>query len=270
MEIFDQIEKKYKQGSTYEEKFMVLAKEILNNFTLKIKDIDYSIEEIEVYFKSDDHKDIYVHCDEAQLTRGQWYFHKFKSGAYKGGTFKGLDMTFGTKSDTGNKFGGILIRSISSDDEFITGPSNTVSHILSKTNFDSVSNLVDSLKTMSIDNKKNPFYVQYSKGKGRGKDIFTGPRVGLSFKDHEYTFINYRYLTNPKKIPKYRSTVISTLYKDGKTSQEITEATQLNESSVKKCIKDFDDGKDFKPTDEDMNVNIINILYGWFTHKTKQ
>jgi hypothetical protein len=53
--------------------------------------------------------DEYTHCNDDQLKYGYWYFHKFPNGSYKGGTFKGLDITLGNNKD---KYCGILIRSI--------------------------------------------------------------------------------------------------------------------------------------------------------------
>jgi len=38
--------------------------------------------------------DPFTHKDPLQQTCGQWYFHKI-GAQYKGGTYKGLDLTFG-------------------------------------------------------------------------------------------------------------------------------------------------------------------------------
>lgn len=77
-----------------------------------------SLAEIEYYYEGGNHHDTFTHCDPLQQTtyarhdsqqwrevhrrcadvvtycRANWYFHK--SGAtYKGGSYKGLDITFG-------------------------------------------------------------------------------------------------------------------------------------------------------------------------------
>lgn len=262
MDIFKDIEKKYNNEKNYANKFKIMAEEILNKFELYIKDKIYNIEEIEIYFRSSEHDDVYVHCSDNQLTKGEWYFHKFKSGAYKGGTYKGLDMTFGDENK--KEYGGILIRSISSDDDFITGPSNVVTHIMSKIGKDSVSDTVKSLDTMEINNKKNPFHIKYDISKEKTKTVFSGPRVGLSFRSLEYTFIEYRFLTNPHKIPKYRSTIITKLHKDKLDPANICLMTKIKEDTIKKYIDEFELGKKENYTKNDMNVNKINKLYGWY------
>lgn len=43
--------------------------------------------------KDEAHFDSFTHADEQQKKNGQWYFHKMGKG-YKGGSYKGLDITF--------------------------------------------------------------------------------------------------------------------------------------------------------------------------------
>ena len=69
-----------------------------------------------------------------QKQNGKWYFHKM-NGAYKSGTYKGLDLSFGNENATG----GILLRAIrevtlpSTMGDFIEGPCNCVNRILQDT-----------------------------------------------------------------------------------------------------------------------------------------
>lgn len=56
----------------------------------------FRLVEIEFYLKGGEHQDIFAHCDKAQLTCGEWYFHK-TGNAYRSGNYKGLDITFGAK-----------------------------------------------------------------------------------------------------------------------------------------------------------------------------
>ncbi|KAJ3085695.1 hypothetical protein HK102_013922 [Quaeritorhiza haematococci] len=91
----------------------------------------YRLSEIEFYFYDKcHHPDPFTHKQPQQLTRAQWYFHK-QGNSYRGGTWKGLDITFGrsapssqlqgtqakTQIDNGkdkssqqNVYGGILLR----------------------------------------------------------------------------------------------------------------------------------------------------------------
>ncbi len=101
--------------------------------------------EIEFYLNCEGHKDTFTHGDPLQHKNSQWYFHKM-GGNYKSGTYKGLDLTFGTPD---RSVGGILIRSLmpvsvekdgdvikvsgGSKDSFIEGPCNSVNRILQET-----------------------------------------------------------------------------------------------------------------------------------------
>jgi hypothetical protein len=51
--------------------------------------------EIEFYYTDAIHADPFTHKDPLQKTNGQWYFHKI-GAQYKGGTYKGLDVTCGS------------------------------------------------------------------------------------------------------------------------------------------------------------------------------
>eukprot|EP00002_Diphylleia_rotans_P037485 TRINITY_DN837_c0_g1_i3.p1 TRINITY_DN837_c0_g1~~TRINITY_DN837_c0_g1_i3.p1 ORF type:complete len:329 (+),score=65.61 TRINITY_DN837_c0_g1_i3:43-1029(+) len=113
--------------------------------------------ELEIYhYNNADHSDPFAHCDELQSRWGRFYFHKM-GGAYKGGTYKGLDITFGgldrhrEGSDTSDgglvEYGGILVRAIqvASSGEVVEGPSLTVDKILSLTKKTAVKDLAEVL-----------------------------------------------------------------------------------------------------------------------------
>lgn len=51
--------------------------------------------EVELYARrADTHDDAFTHADPLQYTSGGWYFHR-KGGTFKGGSFKGVDITAG-------------------------------------------------------------------------------------------------------------------------------------------------------------------------------
>lgn len=54
----------------------------------------YRLVEIEFYLNGGKHPDVFTHSCKDQQTCGEWYFHKM-NGTYKGGSYKGLDITFG-------------------------------------------------------------------------------------------------------------------------------------------------------------------------------
>src|SRR4051812_22743169 len=101
---------------------------IVNGCHLMIKNEPHRIRELELYYHAANHLDEYVHKDHLQCTFGQVYFHRFNSGVYKGGTFRGMDFTFGRS----NVYFSILIRSVQNINtgEVISGPCNVVKYIL--------------------------------------------------------------------------------------------------------------------------------------------
>ena len=77
--------------------FDQIATYLFNSVALVVNNrLKYRLVEIEFYLKGGPHQDMYAHCNKDQKTCGEWYFHKQKEG-YKGGTYKGLDITFGAK-----------------------------------------------------------------------------------------------------------------------------------------------------------------------------
>src|SRR5687768_6144859 len=88
------------------ENFEGYADGIMNGCVITIGGEWHRILELEFYLHNAEHPDPYVHRNPQQLTVGQWYFHR-TGNSYKGGTYKGLDITFGADS-----YGGILIRTL--------------------------------------------------------------------------------------------------------------------------------------------------------------
>jgi hypothetical protein len=111
--------------------------------------------EIELYaFAKDVYEDRFTHCDAQQSVAGSWYFHK-KGGTFKNGSFKGLDVTFGTAVAPKDISVGLLIRSLcpvnvqSKDGDLdpkkvIEGPSLVVDGLLAACGATNVMELVGS------------------------------------------------------------------------------------------------------------------------------
>ncbi|CAJ0903158.1 11034_t:CDS:2, partial [Entrophospora sp. SA101] len=135
------------------EQFKKIAEYLINDVILYLpKNKKYQIIELEFYFNtlennSNDnallHCDPYSHQHEHQKTSGEWYFHRVGKFGYRGGTRKGIDITFGNE----NAYGGILIRSIKriidneddDENELIEGPSLIVDEILRLCGVDNLS-----------------------------------------------------------------------------------------------------------------------------------
>jgi len=157
-----------------EPKFEFLAKYLMNNLCLNVGGTKYSFTEIEVYYKSSCHNDIYTHGAPEQLSPGKWYFNGF-----------GLDITFGNKEK--NAFGGLLIRGVKKEDNtniYINGPSNVLKELFSNT---------------SIFNNNGLFLTE--KSKISDSRIYKTQRIGLSKKEDDIVFFDkeYRYLADLKQ-----------------------------------------------------------------------
>ena len=118
--------------------FRSIADLLLNKTLLNTKTKAFRICEIEFYLHDPAHKDEYTHCSKDQLRFGTFYFHKFKNGGFKEGTYKCVDLTLG--SSERQRYWGVLIRSIYdlNKKEFIEGPCRSVTRIFEEYGITSV------------------------------------------------------------------------------------------------------------------------------------
>lgn len=195
------------------EDFEIVAADIMNNYLLKAGETEFIICELEFYLKSDEHPDPYVHCDPDQLTVGKWYFHK-RGGTYRGGTFKGLDITFGE-----GVYGGILIRAMQPyGAPFVEGPCNCVHAIMHATGHQTVANLTSAIKAepdYTVFDSKVLRLVHCTRRhyspviiEPRNSTVYMSKRVGLNpTKAPVYAEAPYRYVTFPERIKKQRADI---------------------------------------------------------------
>lgn len=185
--------------------FMDLADILLNKTLLKVNHKIFRICEIEFYYFSKAHPDAYTHCSDEQKMKCKFYFHKYKTGAYKSGTYKGMDITM---SPDDVAYCGILIRSILDvdTDEFIEGPCCTVNTILRQYKFDNVSDFVAGKKLpLDIYDEEHKLFIVDTNNL-KHERIYKGPRIGLSNKYPEYQNAKYRYAIMINRIKKKRKT----------------------------------------------------------------
>lgn len=176
----------------------VIARKILNETVLSINGKLYRFVEIEAYLHNTDHPDPYVHQNNDQATYGSWYFHRAKTN-YKGGTFKGLDLTLG--DSTSNTYCGFLIRSISNTKgELIEGPCNVVDEILASYEKSSIKEFTND-KLLSVMENEHKFVIQDLAVSSK-MPLYCGPRIGLGNTDATYQAASYRYATINKKLKK--------------------------------------------------------------------
>ena len=185
--------------------FIELADIILNKITLHANDKTFRICETEFYYCGPNHMDTYTHCSDEQRMNCKFYFHKYKTGSYKSGTYKGLDITMSPNKKT---YFGCLIRSLYDveDGVFIEGPCKSVNTILEQFGCKDVKEFVsDKELPLDIYDDSYNFYIM-DDDTMKMEQIFNGPRIGLSDKYPEFQNLRYRFATKISNIKKQRKT----------------------------------------------------------------
>jgi hypothetical protein len=199
------------------ENFSYIANKILNNLIFIIMGIPHRICEIEFYLNSNRHQDLYIHGHTDQTIKGSWYFHRFNTGTYKNGTFKGMDIVLGSKvenktarsSNDGSQsmstiYGAILVRSIininTNTNVLIEGPCKTVDYILQQYKVDNISALTNNASLNILDNNKGLVLIDVENLPS--ESILHGPRIGLSDKYPDYRDRKYRFVIGSVKKEK--------------------------------------------------------------------
>ncbi len=225
-----------------------LAHNLLNTTILYINNVPHRICEIEAYYRDQFYfPDPFTHNDELQKTSGQWYFHRQNGGKYKGGTFKGLDLTCGNNQD----YGGFLIRSIMNitDSNLIEGPCLVVDYILQQ---GQCPNIADFVQKYGIDGQNNQALYYISDQNLNIERIYRGPRVGLTLKNPSSDKLRYimaplRFLIFPHRIKKYIATIVIELYKRGE--KNIAAITGLRQSLIDKYVQIYKNALDQRRVD---------------------
>jgi len=243
----------------------------MNSYSLEINKKSHRLTELEYYFCGDKHMDTFTHQDALQESSGKWYFHKTGKG-YKGGSYKGLDITFGQKG-----FGGILIRAIEvlddSSETYIEGPCMCVNHILSLNNKKEIVDFVEQKSFNLSVSKKNRLYLRKNDTLPK-LEVVAGPRVGLTLKKTDgdrsyYIMKDYRFMCHPRKVKKGRVNLVLGLCGAGKSAKEIQEISGCTGASVKKYLELFNEGKKLKKVEEFEGKALSNDdlckLYGMTT-----
>lgn len=183
--------------------FDYVANVLLNYTYLMVRNVGYRLVEIEFYLNNAHHPDLYVHSNPDQLLLNKFYFHKFKNGTYKSGTFKGLDLTFGDNES--KTYFGILIRAVlnTQTDQLIEGPCNVVNHVLSQYGFGSVVELTER-SVLSL-HANIPNFILVRTDELDTEPMFIGPRIGLSEKYPEYQHKCYRYVIYRNRTKKQKN-----------------------------------------------------------------
>jgi len=203
----------------------------------------HTLVEIEFYYSGGTHPDPFAHCDPVQQRDNTWYFHR-DEGSYRGGSFKGLDVTFGEGA-----FGGILIRTIRASDGKVTnGCSLCVDRLLSCTGHSSVAELDAEIADRSIWDTTSPVHLRPADAPP--ENTWKTARVGLTLKRahkhremKRYIMRPYRYLTDARAVKKGRLHHVIGLHKAGRTPAEIRALTGSPNKSIQGYIDAYTEGQ---------------------------
>lgn len=228
--------------------FFNLAQRLLFGCRLVANGVPLRIIEVEAYYHGPGHDDPFAHRDPVQLTPSRWYFHR-TGGAYRGGSFKGLDVAFGNRDL--NAYGGMLIRGVElPDGRVIDGPSLTVDHLLKTTGCRTVAEL-DSAHGERLAWEPGVLQLVASPGSCHGPTT-QSLRVGLSLKKRQYTpegpafpylFRPYRYLSEPQRTAKGKPHMVLPGIASEYIADELSHITGCPISAIRRYVADFAAGR---------------------------
>ena len=218
-----------------------LARFLLERAALRCGGARFRIEEVELYLHAEGHPDPFVHCHPRQRTSGRWYFHRRGAG-YRGGSFKGLDLTFGPP-DT---FGGALIRTLRRDDgRRFCGPSLSVDALLAAAGVAHPRELDDG---RAVEDLAGSLVLGASRS--RRAEVWRTARVGLSLRRWDgreplrpaYVMRTYRFVSDAA-LPKGRVQTVLGLARAGLDLAAIVAATGCRPRTVERWLAAFERGR---------------------------
>lgn len=210
-----------------EDWFAAIAQRLLGTCRLQVAGAPHRLVEIEFYFDSEAHPDPFTHRHPEQARSGRWYFHRIGT-SYRGGSFKGLDLTLGD----GVAHGGILIRSLEAPGgRLVVGPSLCVDYLLEATRTPTVAALAAAQADLPALAPAAPLSLSERAAHETELTLFRTARVGLSLKRHRDALAidrlarRYRFLTEPRRVTKGRAELIAALLADGYSPEAIRNLT---------------------------------------------
>jgi hypothetical protein len=232
--------------------FARIAVRLLNGSRLVVGKQAHRLVEIEFYYWADTHPDPFTHRDPIQVRIGHWYFHRSR-GTYRGGSFKGLDLTFGDRTTSG----GILIRGLETPDgALIDGPSLCVDHLLKVTATANVAALDGAIGGRLAWEDDNPIRLRQI-DRIEERPLIHSARVGLFLKKKDaraestrFILRPYRYLTEPRRTKKGKLHIVLALHARGDSLDDIQRLTNCPRRTIERYVADFEAGRkdpDFAP-----------------------
>lgn len=207
-------------------RFAELARGLLGGATLWAGADRFEILEVELYYRGHAHLDPYAHAHPEQAEPGRWYLHRQGRG-FRGGSFKGLDLTFGGRGARG----GILVRALRAGAEVVDGPSLVVDRLLAATEAGSPRALHARLDGRCAFDPGSPLRVSAERS-GSCEPLATA-RVGLGLARSAafpempaYVLRAYRFVAEPAAVRKGRVHTVVALHRAGATAAAIASTTR--------------------------------------------
>jgi hypothetical protein len=227
----------------WEQWFSRLAGRLLNQTHLIIAGEPHRLVDIEIYYQSSEHPDPFAHADPIQAETGRWYFHR-SHDVYRGGSFKGVDITFG--SDLARA--GILIRGIvSSQGKVVDGPSLVVDYLLSRTRSPTVAHLDAAIGSRRIWDGDSPLSLIGSAA--FEMSILSCARVGLSLRRArlpgawtDYLLKPYRFVSDPSNIRKGRAQMVISRHRAKYTEEDVSRSIGCPSRVIRRYITEYEAG----------------------------
>lgn len=231
--------------------FRAIAHALLHA-TLWVGEQPHAIVELEFYFADPqgEHRDPFAHGHALQLGCATWYLHR-QGKSYRGGTYKGIDLTFGPP----HAHGGILIRSLRDPSgKLVCGSSLCVDHLLAQTGHADVAALDRAIAGRTIDDAANPLRLSTTMPEP-ALTIHSTARVGLTLKrvDEHPTMVDYiarrdRFLSAPGELAKGRTQLAIAMHEDGLASASIAASIGSPKRSIDGWIAAYDEGRTWPDT----------------------
>lgn len=256
------------QDEQFQDQFERIATELFLNQTFMINGTPHRFTEMEFYLNGGNHPDDFAHDDPIQKQTGSFYFHKM-NGKYKGGSFKGMDVTFAHDGF----YGGILIRGIqklTAPRVIVDGPSLVVDHILKTCGAENITQLVDTMMTgLAVCDLNNMIHIEPAQKCGT-RTVCTSARIGLTLKDfsrnrEDYIIRPYRFFTHPRDIKKGKQHMVLRLHVLGKTEHEIHLITGSPKATIAKYLDVFRAGASKEPKyfySKELNTEDMSLYHG--------
>lgn len=232
--------------------FAHLAEYLFNRVELVVAGQVHRLCEVEFYWHSPGHPDPFVHVHPLQLTSQRWYFHRAgnnhrtgQHGSYRGGSFKGVDLTFGD----GHNYGGVLIRAVertgtaSTPGVLIDGPSRTVDQLLKTTGYASIAALDRAIAGRSADDPASPLHLRLVE-RVPSRRVVWSVRVGLTLRSKlgdlptqvRFLLAPYRALCEPARLTKGRVQLAIARYACGHDASAIARLLHTRRAVVERWL----------------------------------